>query len=191
MLFIDTLGGWKRLYGTLNDFVGIQTAHTASPSPCHRPLLWLILEPRMVTTTGTQGQRQISSDFELWNQNSKLKSTYLGELSPDFKKISVYELRMDGIYRFVKKSIRTQYLCIFFQCKMCTTFVLIARLLGTPPLRMSVRMPNSQPSLQLWTKISSRWESFGATSVWKLQIRKDFEWLQKLHKRISFVNSTS
>ena len=48
-------------------------------------------------------------------------------------------------------------------------------------------MPKSPPNFQLWAKISPRWESFhenpwnpDTTSVWKLQIRKDFWPLCKL-----------
>ena len=59
MMSLDTLGGWKRFYGTLDDFVDIQTAYIASRSHWHRPPLSLILEFGMVTTTGTQGQRLI------------------------------------------------------------------------------------------------------------------------------------
>ena len=115
---LDTLGGWKRLYGTLDDFVGIQTAHTASPSPCHRPLLWLILEPRMVTTTGTQGQRQIFIKFWTFKTKFQTKINISRQNFTRFQKVCCLRASYGWYLSICKKkvSIRPQYLLIFLLC---------------------------------------------------------------------------
>ena len=59
----------------------------------------------MVTTTGTQGQRQIFIRFWTLKPKFQTKINLSRRIVTRFQKISVYELRMDGIYRFVKKSI--------------------------------------------------------------------------------------
>ena len=48
-----------------------------------------------------QNGNNYRSDFELSTNNSELKSTYLGEFSPDFENFGVYEFRMDDIYPFL------------------------------------------------------------------------------------------
>ena len=136
---LDTLGGWKRLYGTLNDFVGIQTAHTASLSHCH---IYATIMTDFGAQNGnnhrTQGQRQIFIRF--WTFKTKFQTKIvLSQFSPDLEIFSVYEFRMDDIYPFLlfpalsEHNVFVILFFVFFYKKKH-----ISRLLGTPPLIVGI-----------------------------------------------------
>ena len=112
---LDTLGGCKRFYGTLDDFVDIQTAYIASRSHWHRPPLWLILEFGMVTTTGTQGQRLIFIEFWTFKTKFQTKINLSSWIFTRFQKVCCLRASYGWYLSICKKkvSIRPQYLLIF------------------------------------------------------------------------------
>ena len=141
MMSLDTLGGWKRFYGTLDDSVDIQTAHIASRSHWHRPPLWLILEFGMVTTTGTQGQRLIFIEFWTFKTKFQTKINLSSWIFTRFQKVCCLRASY-GWYLSIclKKYIHPTTISIHFSFTFFVQKNVIARALGTPPLTDSGRL---------------------------------------------------